>query len=277
MKQEKFDLENFPTSVSAQKMLSYVSNGFYDNSYVGKWMYQVMGLEYDKVLEIVENLPAQFFPESATWGLMYHEIKWGLAVRENLSYEERRRLIYQKRDYHLPMTPYRMERSLEEATGFEVHVADACDPGKYGFIPEHPNIFKTSFLGEGSLDCRKIFGILDRLKQSHTIYLVDHRTELVLNNKHLEQIVQSKIILCLSFTFFSIYILNGQWKIDGSVSQNQSHKACMDIRLSIGTRVCCDEFLEMEVIIRKDLWCLDGSIMIDGTRMLDAEIRKEII
>ena len=146
MKQEKFDLENFPTSVSAQKMLSYVSNGFYDNSYVGKWMYQVMGLEYDKVLEIVEDLPAQFFPESATWGLMYHEIKWGLAVRENLPYEERRRLIYQKRDYHLPMTPYRMERSLEEATGFEVHVADACDPGKYGFIPDHPNIFKASII-----------------------------------------------------------------------------------------------------------------------------------
>ena len=44
---EKFDLEQFPTSESAKRMLSYVTPGFYDNSYVGKWLYQVMGLEYD--------------------------------------------------------------------------------------------------------------------------------------------------------------------------------------------------------------------------------------
>ena len=43
MEKEKFDLEAFPTSESAVRMLSYVSQGFYDNSYVGKWLYQVMG------------------------------------------------------------------------------------------------------------------------------------------------------------------------------------------------------------------------------------------
>ena len=112
---EKFALESFPTSESAKKMLGYVSDGFYDESYVGKWIYQVMGLEYDRALEMVEDLPAQFFPETATWGLMYHEIKWGLPVRENLSYEERRKRIYQKRDYRAPMTPYRMEKGLEDA------------------------------------------------------------------------------------------------------------------------------------------------------------------
>mgnify|MGYP001100743238 FL=1 len=76
MEKEKFNLENFPTSNSARKMLGYVSDGFYDESYVGKWIYQVMGLEYDRALEMVKDLPAQFFPETATCGLMYHEIKW---------------------------------------------------------------------------------------------------------------------------------------------------------------------------------------------------------
>lgn len=85
---EKFDLERFPTSESAKKMLSFVSDGFYDESYVGKWIFQVMGIEYDKALEIAMDLPAQFFLETATWGLLYHEIKWGLPVRLNLSYEE---------------------------------------------------------------------------------------------------------------------------------------------------------------------------------------------
>lgn len=36
---EKFDLENFPVSESAKNMIASVSDGFYDNSYVGKWLY----------------------------------------------------------------------------------------------------------------------------------------------------------------------------------------------------------------------------------------------
>ena len=121
---EKFDLEKFPTSESAQRMLSYVSDGFYDTSYIGKWLFQVMGTEYDEARRVIEELPKQLFPETATWGLMYHEIKWGLPVRENLSDEERRRLIYEKRDYKAPMTPYRMEQYLANVTGFDVHVTD---------------------------------------------------------------------------------------------------------------------------------------------------------
>lgn len=34
----KFDLENFPTSESAKRQLSYVTEGFYEKSYVGKWL-----------------------------------------------------------------------------------------------------------------------------------------------------------------------------------------------------------------------------------------------
>ena len=68
MKEENFKLETFPTSESAKKMLSYVSQEFYEKSYIGKWLFQVMGLEYDTAREVVEQLPKQFFPETATWG-----------------------------------------------------------------------------------------------------------------------------------------------------------------------------------------------------------------
>ena len=71
---EKFDLESFPTSISAQRMMSYVTSGFYDRSYVAKWMYQVMGLEYDEAERLATELPEPFFPETATWGLKYHEM-----------------------------------------------------------------------------------------------------------------------------------------------------------------------------------------------------------
>lgn len=172
---ERFNLEDFPTSKSAKKMLSYVTDGFYDKSYVGKWLYQVMGLEYDKALEVAEQLPAQFFPETATWGLMYHEIKWGLPVRENLSYEERRRLICQKRDARAPMTPYRMESYLEAMTGLRVHVADCHDLGRYATGFGHPNMFLVTVIGDikdSSLDLADIRKFIDSQKQSHTAYTI---------------------------------------------------------------------------------------------------------
>ncbi len=166
---EKFDLEKFPTSESAQRMLSYVSDGFYDTSYIGKWLFQVMGAEYDEARRVIEELPKQLFPETATWGLMYHEIKWGLPVRAGLSDEERRRLIYEKRDYKAPMTPYRMEQYLANVTGFDVHVTDIHDSWN-GYLPEHPNQFRVFFVGEGMLDAKAALSAIRRIKQSHTTF-----------------------------------------------------------------------------------------------------------
>lgn len=221
---EKFDLESFPTSGSAKKMLSYVSDGFYDKSYVGKWIYQVIGNEYDNALEIVEDLPAQFYPETATWGLMYHEIKWGLPVRLNLPYEERRKLIYLKRDYRAPMTPYRMETYLKNATGFEVFIADIHDPGDYGFVAPHPNVFKAYFLGEGTLDSKLIHEMIDKLKQTHTTYRVNDRTELEVDNHNLEQIILRRVRFRAGISFWGYIVFDGSWLLDGSEILNAEYR-----------------------------------------------------
>lgn len=171
----RIDLENFPTSSSALRMLDDVSAGFYESSYVGKWLFQAMGLEYDDAFQLVEGLPKQFFPETATWGVKYHEMKWQLPARENLGFEERRRLIYRKRDYRAPMTPYRMETIIKNVTGLDVYIADCHDPGKFGFSPEHPNIFRVDLEGGAALDVLiKALKLLNEIKQSHTIYGIYH-------------------------------------------------------------------------------------------------------
>lgn len=215
---EKFDLENFPTSESARKMLGYVSNGFYDESYVGKWIFQVMGMEYDKALEIVSDLPAQFFPETATWGLMYHEIKWGLPVRPNLSYEERRRLIYQKQNYRMPMTPYNMEVYLKNVTGYDIHVYDIHDSGDLGYYAKHPNVFQIGMLENETtdgIDYGTIENLVMHLKQSHTTFVMEHRQEFRYN-------LYSNIFAIRFITIFYPRLnldrlkLDRTWKLDGS-------------------------------------------------------------
>ncbi|MBR1744366.1 MAG: DUF2313 domain-containing protein [Lachnospiraceae bacterium] len=172
-KEKTFDLENFPTSESAKRMMSYVTADFYEKSYIGKWIYQVMGLEYDEARKLVEELPYQAFLETATWGLMYHEIKWGLPVRENLSYEERRKIIKQKRDYRAPMTPYRMETNLSDLCGCKVVVNDIHDPGEDGFIPEHPNVFRVTLeTGSNPVNLTDVLQKLNKIKQSHTTFII---------------------------------------------------------------------------------------------------------
>ena len=44
---DNVDLEHFPTNEVAQRLLTYVTRGWYDKSYVGKWIYEVIGLELE--------------------------------------------------------------------------------------------------------------------------------------------------------------------------------------------------------------------------------------
>lgn len=162
------NIEQFPTSEAAKRMMGYITgNGFYDNSWVGKWLFQVMGTEIEDARRIVEELTYQVFPETATWGLKYHEEKYGLPVRENLSPEERRKLILEKRDTKAPITPWRIEQLLGNTTGFETHVIDINELVN---DIQHPNVFEVSMKGEGILDVPAVIEKIKKLKQSHTSF-----------------------------------------------------------------------------------------------------------
>lgn len=246
---EKFDLETFPTSESALKMLSYVTQGFYDKSYVGKWLYQVMGQEYDEALKLAEELKYQMFPETATWGLMYHEMKWQLPIQKNLSYEERRRRIYQKRDCRSPMTPYRMEQYLETITGLKVHIADINDLGEYGFIPSHSNLFIAYFLEQETIDTKQVKQILDKIKQSHTAYIINQRIFLEVKN-----ILQ-----------FYLHHINNKFQF---AQFDSSIKVSSLAHFTIKEKT--EKFGAVTLEKRRNLWHLDGKVLLNGSRKLNA-------
>lgn len=275
----KIDLESIPTSASAKRMLGYVTEGFYDTSYVGKWIYQVMGLAYDAALGFVEDFPDQFFPETATWGLMYHEVKWGLPVRENLSYEERRRLIFLKRDCRAPMTPYWMEKYLAEATGFEVRIADVNDPGEYGFIAPHPNVFKAYLLGEGTLDSKLVHRILDQLKQSHTVYKVNDRAEMQIDQTELEDVILRRVCFAIRLPFLPFRTYNGTSRYDGKTRYDARRR----YKLGAMVRLCCivKEPLPgigyLAVETRRNVQRYDGKLKYDGKTKYNAMIRKDVV
>ena len=294
MRAKKIDLENFPTSQSAQNMLATVTPGFYDQSYVGKWLYQVMGLEFDEAERLIaEELPLQFFPETATWGLMYHELKWGLPVRDYLSYDERRKLIYEKRDQRAPMTPYRMETMLANVTGFWANIADIHDGGKYGYKVSHPNTFIAVFVGDGSLNTKAVKRLLDSAKQSHTTYTIIDRMDTVLDCTTLEQMLLRNINIKATVPFWRAALLDGSGYLDGSVLLDSMR----EYDLILGLMYRQGEFYTPQSIDlnRMRIWLqygvteqytglksrqemavyfwpalrLDGSVLLDGSETLD--------
>lgn len=249
---EEINLERFPHSESAKRMLDYVSADFYGKSYVGKWLYQVMGQEYDEASRIMEELPYQFFPETATWGLKYHEIKWGLPVRENLSHEARRKLIYQARDFRAPMTPYRMETSVSNVTGYEVRIFDCHDPGEYVF--DHPNRFMIALSAEGSIDVAAVHRLVDALKQSHTTYGISDWVIEVVECGKFEKILQQRIV-------FRVAV-----KCTYAVAAKQEMRMCIDNKT---------EGIGASVNTKRNLWYFDGSVRLDGSRILNALDKNE--
>lgn len=86
---ERIDLEHFPTCETSKRMLARVSP-IYERSYVGKWLYQVMGLEMEDARRLFDELRQQAFPETATWGLTYWEQRYGITPNPADDLEARR-------------------------------------------------------------------------------------------------------------------------------------------------------------------------------------------
>lgn len=166
------DLENFPLSEIGKRMLDSVSSGFYDNSYVGKWIFQVMGLEMEDARKLIEELPYQAFPETATWGLRYHEQKYGLPIRWWLTYDERRRFIYQKRDEHVPMNPYRMELIAKNIAGEETYIEEYCKQNRFVLYICSDNLSENKVLIRELVEKR-----INAVKQSHVCFSIRYYTE----------------------------------------------------------------------------------------------------
>lgn len=154
---DNFDIEKFPTSPTALRMLSRISP-IYDRSYVGKWIFQVMGLDFDDVRLRFEELRLQAFPETATWGLTYWEQRYGITPSSGQTIEERRRPVILKRNAREPMNPAKVEYIIQTMTGFRAKVTE--NVADYTFSVE--------IFSDGSeFDFDAVFSKLKRIKPSH--------------------------------------------------------------------------------------------------------------
>jgi len=162
------DLEKFPTSPAAQRMMKTVSP-VYDKSYVGKWIFQVMGMEVDEAWKFFEDLRLQAFPETATWGIVYWEQRYHIPPDDNLTTEERRQRVIVKRGKRSPMNPTRIEQFIRDVTGRQSEITERNE--EYAF--------SVSILpGESEVDYSELIKTIRSVKPSHLSFTVLFQTDI---------------------------------------------------------------------------------------------------
>ena len=124
----EFSIDKFPTSKAGRRMLRRVSP-IYDNDYVMKWLYQVMGMEWDEMREAIEDLRYQAFPSTVTWGIEWQEHSFSIVPDDSLSLEERRRRLRRKEPRHLPLNPALVEKHILECWGIHAEIDETYAPG----------------------------------------------------------------------------------------------------------------------------------------------------
>lgn len=72
-------------------------------------VFQSIGLESDMTEELIEDIFLQWFPQMATWGIIYWEEALQIPINESLGLEERRARVLTKMQTRWPITKSRME------------------------------------------------------------------------------------------------------------------------------------------------------------------------
>jgi len=168
------NLEQFPKNEVAKDMMQMVSNNWYQNSYVGKWLFEVMGMEMKEARVLFAELREQIFPETVTWAIEYHEGKYGIISSDTATLEERRRNLGRKQNIKRPMNSARIEELVKNITGKDVEIVENIAP--YTFQVK-------IIIRDTSADVAEeiIKEQINRIKPSHLSYVVITERPLQLN------------------------------------------------------------------------------------------------
>jgi hypothetical protein len=157
-----FDIENFPTNETAKDMLSMVSP-IYNDAYVGKWIYQIMGLAMQLASDTAKGTLEEGFPQTATYSLPWWEDMYGLPVNPDLPIDERRRRIVLRRTTKRPMNPAMIEKIVREASGRDCHLEENTDVFTYEIWIFH---------GESEVVYDVVRDEVDKVRQEKNVIIV---------------------------------------------------------------------------------------------------------
>lgn len=151
----RYDPDQIVTSETGKRMLKRVSP-IYSNAYVAKWLYQVMGLEFDEVWKYVKELRDQIYTSRVTWGIEYQEHKYSITPDNTLSLQERRDRLRRHQPNYGPLNPAILEKYIRDNFNLDTDIDES-----------QSGILQINFNNPITLDIQTLHEILYSIKPSH--------------------------------------------------------------------------------------------------------------
>lgn len=289
------------TSPKGRKFLGYISP-IYEQSVIMQAIMEAIGAEWDEAERLADEVLAQLFPQTATWGIVYWEWLLGIPPNDSISIQERRARVLAKMQIRWPITKERMEQIIRTYSGDDqAYIKQYFD--EYRFVV----LFDIS----RPADLRAVFEIVSETKPAHLAWslILTIFTKREIRHKHW---IDWRIRLASCFPNSAIRLdqgyrnINGSFrlnslvtigpyrKIDGSWkvlrekishrSRYNFHKAVQcgayrpisPLGKAIDTRYKLDGRIKLDYDVQDTRWFLDGTKRIehaahlDGDRFIDA-------
>jgi len=152
------------TSKKGREMLKTISP-IYEQNQTMLAIFQAIGLESEMTEELVDDILLQWFPQTATWGIVYWEDALNIPINESMGLEERRARILTKMQTRWPITKSRMEAIINNFIA-----------SKNGYIDEifSEYMFKINIpLTDGKIYYRELIETVNEVKPAHLAFTVE--------------------------------------------------------------------------------------------------------
>ena len=239
-------------SDKGRQMLKSVSP-IYGQSKIMQAVFEAVGGEFDDVDQLSDEVFAQMFPQTATWGVVYWEELLRLKSNKNLPSELRRARVLSKMQTRWPVTPAKMEIYISSVAG-KIPVEIIQNVADYTFQVDFMYMLHAGEL----LNLIEVVKIIEDVKPAHTAYQLciafytkmeiakKHRTWLfdyvltdtLLCGTHPDIAIIGRIIACpatidntMSVTAFD-YVLTGTEPIISTIGVALKTKCDAEVSLS---------------------------------------------
>ena len=146
-------------SKSAKRMIKKVSP-IYEDSYVGCWLFEDIGREWDRLWDILDEMPYQLFPQTVTWLIDLWEQRYNVTPNPGDDIETRRRRLLEAEARPAPFTPFALDRWVYALCGRHATVEEDVGPSTFRVkIEENPDA--------QPMDWSRIREYIKTHKQSH--------------------------------------------------------------------------------------------------------------
>ena len=133
MKYQTKLMEQILTNATAQDLIDYVSR-IYGESYVGLWVYQVIGMVLGEVLSFAEELRSEAQPSTAVRLLDLWERHYGITPDPSMTPAQRQARLMRKTGNRSPASPARLAQAVAGYLGFAVEIQENTDDNTFTVV-----------------------------------------------------------------------------------------------------------------------------------------------